>query len=268
MKKNILIIIAIALVCFSCGRGKRGMLTQRGKEIHDSWNGVTIQLIQNDIIPAFHFDTWISATTDSARYAIEDRFFPFNKIRQEGANVYAIYNGSFKEFTINTFGQSLNEEGSHWLVSKYNENYYEYGSRPQFLAYEEGEKLHISKNGDHWLIQMDSSENRGSYFQLNIKPLDNNGNILFIKDRFTLSGNGLYKYSEGPVYLSFDIQKTILNDELPYAGGYYFVDGAVQFLAQYKNHEDISVKAEYLGTSQIAITYKNITEYWNNSNYW
>ncbi|MBP5649580.1 MAG: hypothetical protein J6X01_00705 [Bacteroidales bacterium] len=268
MKKNILIIIVIALVCFSCGRERRGQLTQRGKEIHDSWNWVTIQIVQNDIIPAFHLDAWISAATDSARYAIEDKFFPYQRIRQEEANVYAIYNGTYKTLTINTFGQSLNDEGSHWLVSKYNEYYYNYSTRPLFLTYEEGEKLHISKNGDQWLIQMDSSENRGSFCRLNIKPLDNNGDIPFTKNKFTLSGNGLYKYVEGPVYLSFDIQRPILNDKIPYAEGYYFVDGIVQFLAQYNNFDDISVKAEYLGTSQIAITYKNVTEYWNSTNLW
>jgi len=36
MKRNILIITLIALICISCGREERGKLTQKGKEIHDS----------------------------------------------------------------------------------------------------------------------------------------------------------------------------------------------------------------------------------------
>jgi hypothetical protein len=268
MKKNILIIIAIALVCFGCGRERRGQLTQRGKEIHDSWNYATVQIVQNDIIPAFHLDAWISAATDSARYAIEDKFFPYRRIRQEGTDIYAIYNGPNKELTINTFGKALREDGSNWFVSKHKLQNEESKLMPEIFYSAEAEKIHISKNGDQWSIQMDSSENKGSICHLNIKPLENDGNILFNTNKFTLSGNGLYKYAEGPVYLSFDIQKTILNDKLSYTKGYYFVDGIVQFLAQYKNADDINVKAEYLGTSQIAITYKNVTEYWNSTNLW
>ena len=115
---------------------------------------------------------------------------------------------------------------------------------------------------------MDSCENMGSFCHLNIKPLDNIGTILFNKNNFTLSGNGKYKYVDGPVDLSFNIQKTILNDELLVAEDYYFLDGVVQLLAQYDNFEDINVRAEYLVTSQIVITYQNITEYWDGSSYW
>ena len=268
MKKNILIIIAIALVFFGCGREKRGQLTQRGKEIHDSWHWVTVQIIQNDIIPAFHLDAWISATTDSARYAIEDKLFPYRLIRQEGTDVYAIYNGPNKELIIKTFGKNLGEDGSNWLVSKHNFQIEESKLMPEIFYSTEAEKIHISKNGDQWLVRMDSSENKGSFCQLNIKPMENDWNILFNTNKFTLSGNGRYKYAEGPVYLSFDIQRTILNDKLSHTKGYYFVNGIVQLLTQYNKSDDISVKAEYHVTSQIAITYKNVTEYWNSSNYW
>lgn len=268
MKRLIFIIIAIALVCIACNREKRNMHTRRGKEIHNSWYNATRQIINTDVIPAFHLDAWINAPNDSVRYLIEDQFFPYYKIRQEETNVYAIYNGPYKEFTVNTFGKSLGEDGSNWLVSKYNLQYLdlsyaiEGGVLPDVFYFYESEKIHISKNGDQWRFQMDSSENYGSYCDMNIKPLDNSDNILFNKEKYNLSGNGLFEYDD-QVYLLFDIQKTILNDQLYYASGYYFIDGIVQLMAQQENSDDIHVKAEYRSNSQIAITYRNVTEYWN-----
>jgi len=259
MKKNIFIIIAIALVCFGCGREQRGKLTQRGKEIHDSWEKATFDVIENDVIPTFHLDAWINAENDSIRYSIEDLYFPNYRIRPEENNVYAIYNGSVKMLTVNTFGQSLNDEGSHWQISKPTPDEYYNGTLPQFYFFG-GEKLHLSKDGEQWRIQMDSTECYGSSCDWHIKPLVNDGNILFAKETYTLSGNGLYKYMSGPVFLQYNIEKNILR-ETPY-GYYYCNDGVVQLIAHQQNFDDINVKAEYLGDNSVSITYRGVTEIW------
>lgn len=260
MKKNIIIIIAIALVCVGCYREQRGKLTQRGKEIHDSWEQATFAVIETDVIPAFHLDAWINAANDSVRNSIEDQYFPYYRIRPEENNVYALYNGSEKVLIINTHGQSLNDEGSHWLITKYNPDYFEYGKLPQFYTFPLGEKLHISKDGEQWRIQMDSTECYGSSCDMHIKSLANDGDILFAKETYTLSGNGLYKYMSGPVFLQYNIEKTILR-EVPSGYG-YCSDGQVQLIAHQQDFDDINVKAEYIGDNSVSITYRGVTEIW------
>lgn len=258
MKKNILIIIAIALVCFGCGREKRGQLTQRGKEIHDSWHTTTFLLIEADVIPVFHLDAWINADNDSVRNQIEDLYFPYQRIRQEEATVYSIYSGSEKQITINTFGQSLNDEGSHWLITR--EQYIGNASLPQFFDYEsDGEILHVGKDGEQWYIQMDGDECYGSSCFMHIKPLENDGNVLFAKGKYTLSGNGSYQYKYGPV-LQYNIEKDILREKSDNHS--YCSEGIVQLIASQEGYDDINVKAEYLGEMQVCITYRGVTETW------
>lgn len=262
MKKNIFIIIAIALVCFGCIREKRGRLTQRGKEIHDSWQEATFDVIETDVIPAFHLDAWINAANDSVRNSIEDQYFPYYRIRQEETNVYALYNGSEKMLTINTYGQSLNDEGSQWLIAKHNPSEYYYGALPQFYSFVEGEKLHLSKDGEQWRILMDSTECYGSSCDMHIKSLANDGDILFSKENYTLSGNGFYKYMSSNVFLQYSIEKTILR-EASYGHFFYCSDGLVQLIASQAGEEDIKVQAEYLGEYRVCITYRGVSEIWN-----
>lgn len=262
MKRNIFIIIGIALVCFGCIREKRGMLTQRGKEIHDSWQEATFDVIETDVIPAFHLDAWINADNDSIRNRIEDQYFPYYRVRQEETNVYSLYNGSEKMLTINTYGQSLNDEGSHWLIAKYNPDYFEYGQLPQFYTFPIGEKIHLSKDGEQWRIQMDSSECYGSSCDMHIKPLANDGDILFAKEIYMLSGNGLYEYMSGPVFLQYNIERPLLR-EASYGHFFYCSDGLVQLIASQQSFDDINVKAEYIGEYRVCITYRGVTEIWN-----
>lgn len=260
MKKNIFIIIAIALVCFGCGREQRGKLTQRGKEIHDAWEKATFDVIETDVIPTFHLDAWINADNDSIRYSIEDQYFPNYRIRPEEDNVYSIYYGSVKMLIVNTFGQSLNDEGSHWQISKPTPDEYYNGTLPQFYFFG-GEKLHLSKDGEQWRIQMDSTECYGSSCDWHIKPMANDGDILFSKEIYTLSGNGLYKYMSSNVLLQYNIEKTILRETQ-----YIYnccSDGIVQLIARQQDFDDINVRAEYLGDNRVCITYRGVTEIWN-----
>lgn len=261
MKRNILIITLIALICISCGREERGKLTQKGKEIHDSWYNASRQMIENDVIPMFHLDVWINTDNEDLRRLIEDRYFPYYRIREDGDNVFTIYNGANKIFTINTYGKSLKTNGSNWLVTKYNTYVENRGDLPIFLnSYSEREKLHISKSNDQWLIQMDSTENQGCYCNLYIKSLANEGVLLFSENYYTLSGNGLYIYSQnGLISLKFDITETISRK---WVSEFYFHEGAVEFEAQKSNHENIPIKAEYLDKEHFRLTYRNITEVW------
>ena len=264
MKRNILIVTLIALICIGCGREERGKLTQKGKEIHDSWYKASRMLIENDVIPMFHLDVWINTDNEELRRLIEDRYFPYYRIREEGNDVFTIYNGATKMFTINTYGKSLNTNGSNWLVTKYNTYVENRGDLPIFLnSYSEGEKMHISKSNDQWLIQMDSTENNGCYCNLYIKSLANEGVLLFSENYYTLSGNGMYIYSQnGLIKLKFDITETISRKE---KYEFYFSEGAIELEAQKANYENIPIKAEYLDKNSFSITYQNITETWE---YW
>lgn len=164
-------------------------------------------------------------------------------------------------FTINTYGKSLKTNGSNWLVTKYNTYVENRGDLPIFLnSYSEGEKLHISKSNDQWLIQMDSTENQGCYCNLYIKSLSNEGVLLFSENYYTLSGNGMYIYNQnGLIKLKFDITETISRK---WVSEFYFHEGAVEFEAQKSNHENIPIKAEYLDKEHFRLTYRNITEVW------
>lgn len=265
MKKYIIIIIAITLVCVGCYREKRGKLTQRGKEIHDSWLMYSQEMIEKTIVPVFQMDAWIGGN-DSIRRIIEDNYFPYLRVREEATNEFAFYDGAQKILTVNTNGYALADNGASWLVSINNARTYEsdYGQIPMFLAYPSQWRLFISKTGNQqWNISLDTTRSMGSKCDWKLGLPANDTIVYFSQQEFSLAGNGTFKYA-GDVYLRYHIDETLQHQGNQYPWNRGVVSMIARFIDPETNEipiDDIHVKAEYTGDG-IKITYRNITETW------
>ena len=266
MKKNIIIIIAIALACTSCYREERGKLTQRGKEIHDSWMIYTQEIIEKTIVPTFQMDAWINGN-DSIRRFIEDTYFPYLRIREEATNEFALYDGVQKILTVNTNGSALGDDGASWVININNARTYEsdYGQIPMFLAYPPQWQMLVNKTNDQqWNISLDSTRSYGSECNWQLALPASDTLVYFSQQAFSLAGNGTFKYA-GDVYLRYTIDETLQHqgDKLPWNRG--IVSMIARFIDPETNEiptDDIHVKAEYIGDG-IRITYRDVTETWD-----
>lgn len=267
MKRNILIIIviALALVCIGCGREKRGMLTQRGKEVHDSWLKYTQQIIEKTIVPAFQMDAWINGN-DSVRRVIEDQYFPKIRIREEATNEYALYDGAQKVLTVTTNGLALADAGSAWIVSvndfKEESNY---GQAPEFMGNHIQWQIFINQGGNQqWNISLDTSKSKGSAcdWQLTLPASDTV--VYFSQKEFALAGNGVFRYA-GNVSLRYNIDEMLQHQGTQYPWHRGVVSMTATNTTRTSDESstgDIHVKAEYLGFGDMEITYRDVTETW------
>ena len=265
MKKNFLIIIVIALICMSCGHEERGKLTQRGKQIHDSWLMYTQQIIEKSIVPAFQMSDWISGN-DSVRRVIEDNYFPYMRIRNENTNEYSLYNGAEKVLTVYTAGMNLDDNGASWIIRTEIANPgYDNGQRPLFMSISPFWDLYVTKISDQqWDIQMDTASSSGSEcnWQLTLPASDTI--VYFTQQEYTLAGNGTYKFS-GDVYLHYNIDASLQHNGTMFP----WYRGIISMTARYIDcttnepyTDDIHVKAAYYDDGEVKITYRDVTESW------
>ena len=265
MKKNILIIIAIALVCFSCGREQRGMLTQRGKEIHDSWLMYSQQIIEKSIVPAFQMSAWISGN-DSVRRVIEDNYFPYMRIRNENTNEYSLYEGAEKVLTVFTDGMNLDNDGASWIIRTETINPgYDDGQRPLFMSIPPFWNLIVTKTSNQqWNIQLDTTSSSGSKCNWQLTLPANDTIVYFTQQEYTLAGNGTFKYS-GDVYLNYNIDASLQHKGITFPWYRGIISMTARYVDCYTNQpytDDIHVKASYYDDGEVQITYQGITESW------
>ena len=119
MKRYILIFCILSVFCTSCiwERGDKDRRpTQRGKEIHECWFSVADYVLNSSMQTAFYLNAWLAADSVE-RIAIEDQYFPYQRIRIDENGNYQVYKGEQLVGIINTHQTLLSDIGSAWEVS-------------------------------------------------------------------------------------------------------------------------------------------------------
>lgn len=68
------------------------------------------------LIQALNLTNYILAPDEESRLVLEDRYYPYRKVREKEENVWHIYDSSEQEIYHITEGLLLNEEGAEWEV--------------------------------------------------------------------------------------------------------------------------------------------------------
>ena len=130
MKRYILIFCILSVFCTSCiwERGDKDRRpTQRGKEIHECWFSFADYVLNSSVQTAFYFNAWLAADS-LERIAIEDQYFPYQRIRVDEDGNYQIYKGEQLIGIINTHQTLLSDIGSAWeVIYRYDDLMSKYG---------------------------------------------------------------------------------------------------------------------------------------------
>lgn len=68
------------------------------------------------LIQALNLNEYIIALDDDSRLALEDRYYPYRKVREKEENVWHIYDDSYKEIYRLQEGKCLTEDGAEWEI--------------------------------------------------------------------------------------------------------------------------------------------------------
>ncbi len=273
MKNNILVVVLLTVLCLGCGREERDHITQRGKEIHDTWFNCTQYILSESVLPAFQLSAYLAAN-DSLGRVIMDQCFGSQHIWQDDENVYGIYENGECQLSINTNGTLLTDEGATWQITSLQNNY-GYWPRPLFAG---PFHLHTTLSithlaGNQWKIALDSVSYQGTTadWLLTLPSGTPLQDICF--SAFTLSGTGAYYFEEpeygsakddDPVLLHYAIENPLQKDKSFFG----FNAGDIQYVATKENQEDILVSAKFIGGGSVKITYRDFTETWSDYIYY
>lgn len=269
MKKTILLLALLAMVCSSCWKTEEieGTEIQTGIKIYKSWRSATRSVIDVPVRYAFICNAWANGN-DSVRRAVEDEFLPYIRLRDEGNNEYGYYYGTDLFMTINTGGTALDATDAHWLItvyggySRYNEN----GSDPYFLSSKSLSRLSIKHLGENqWNIVLDSATCAESTSDWTLTIPDTEVPTDLCATCFTLEGNGRYRhfsyFYEDAVTITYTITEPLQNHGT--ASYSCFDAGKVNMTVTKREWNDLNVTAEILNTAQTRITYRGVTKTWN-----
>lgn len=273
MKKNILVVILLAVICFGCGREERGHITQRGKEIHDTWCEWTNVVLSESVLPAFRLSAFLAAG-DSLQRVIMEQYFGQQHIWQDGENTYGIYENGVCLLTVNTNGTSLSDEGTTWQVTS-SQLLFGLSAVPLFAADSESPRTlsitHLA--GNQWRITLDSVSYKGSMADLLLTLPEGTDLEKIGQSELTLSGSGCLYFDrpesplsadDSPVVLLYSIASPLLqSDEF-----FSFKEGEIQYVAKKEGKEEIPVLAKFLGGGSVKITYRDFTEIWDGDFYY
>ena len=264
MKKYILIFCILSVFCTSCiwERGDKDRRpTQRGKEIHDGWFSVTDYVLNSSVQTAFYLNAWLAADS-SERIAIEDQYFPYQRIRVDEDGNYQIYKGEQRISTINTHQTLLSDIGSAWEVRYLNDDELE----QKYGFYLGCMTVSCVENGC-WEISSDWPVSPEDYLPVT-------GDTISWMLRLTAAATPM-KLSETPYQLegtgTFRLGYAVLNYQIDTPiqqaanqwGRLDWTGGQVSLTAKMYQREDVEVGAEYIGNGQVRIDYKGIKETWD-----
>lgn len=263
MKKYILIFCILSVFCTSCiwERGDKDRRpTQRGKEVHDGWFSVADYVLNSSVQTAFYFNAWLAADS-LERIAIEDQYFPYQRIRVDEDGNYQIYKGEQLIGIINTHQTLLSDIGSAWeVIYRHDDLMSKYG----FLC--SGMTVSCVENGcweiaSDWLVdQEDHYHLLGDTLSWNLRLTAAATPMKLSETPYQLEGNGTLCL--GYAVLNYQID-TPIQQAANQWGRLDWTGGQVSLTAKMYQREDIEVGAEYLGNGQVRIDYKGIKETWD-----
>lgn len=68
------------------------------------------------LVRATNLNEWLTAEGEDAKLAIEDKYYPYLKIREVEENLWKIYNEKYTESYLLNEGLMLNQVGAEWIV--------------------------------------------------------------------------------------------------------------------------------------------------------
>jgi len=292
------IILFVCTACLTSGCIKNydvPLKTEKGKQICDSWHeGIDITF-QRYIDIVFSFNAWYDAPA-SQKDSIEDKYFPFYKIRNLGEDQWGLYYNASLAYRIDRKNKSLSELDAFWVVEVVNSainlqeenNYGRYYSGYKFDSFINNEKtvIYISSIGlNEWNIQLQHTG-----LDMNIKPIDSVMPASLYDSPFVWTGKGSFtylQYSSSIAYIHFETTDDIVCypqgrknlDEETEQGLYYteyypyqnsrfhWSAGKVSLNAFNSEKTDtVKVDASFSKLSSthygIYISYKGVTEEW------
>ena len=266
MKRTILLLTLLALVCSSCWKTEEieGTEIHTAIKIYKSWRSTTENVIDVPVRYAFICNAWANGN-DSVRRAVEDEFLPYIRLRDEGNNEYGYYYGTDLFMTINTGGTALDATEAQWLITVYGD-YSRYEPEPAFLSSESLSRLSIKHLGaSQWNIVLDSATCEGSTSDWTLTVPDTEIPTDLCATRFALEGNGEYRhfsyFYNGPVTITYSITKPLRNHGA--ASSTRFDAGTVNMTVTKREWNDLNVTAEILNNTQTRITYRGVTKTWD-----
>ena len=267
MKRSILLLSLLAMVCSSCWHTEEieGTEIQTGIKIYKSWRSTTESVMDIPVRYAFICNAWANGN-DSVRRAVEDEFLPYIRLRDEGNNEFGYYEGNTLVMTVNTGGKALDATDAQWLITVYG-GYTRYTEpAPAFLSNGSHSRLSINYLGaSQWNIVLDTATCAESTSDWTLTIPDTEVPTDLCATRFTLKGNGQYRhftYSyEGAVTITYTIAEPLQNHGT--ASYSSFDAGKVNMTVTKREWDDLNVTAEILNTAQTRITYRGVTQTWN-----
>lgn len=264
-------ILLLAIICNSCvwqEADERGNLTQRGKQIYDAWDNSSQTILNEFVDKAFHFNAWYLAD-DSMKRIIEDNWFPYYKIRDDGDGAYGLYYGGTLTFSIETNRQNLSDSCASWTITRHNfdiETNTHYSYEPVI----NNVTIHYANNMV-WNIHIDSTNNSSNFALWQLRVIGNSIPQAISSADYEFSGQGLFalqneetiggRNGNSPVFLKYTITE-IFN----HTRGANWESGAVDILLYNEKSETCSVEAVVLNRETLRIHYAGVTENWEINN--
>ena len=218
MKKIILALVLISVVCCGCWKTEDIVMTQYG--IFESWHSATASILNESVNPAFISNAWINGN-DSVRRAIEDQYFPNTRIRHEGGDEYGIYEGTSLLLLINTGGKAIDDTDANWLITRYSNYTISSEPAPSFFTSGRHTRLELRHTGDNeWTVNLDSATCDGSTSDWILSAPGTETPVTLNDIPYTLSGGGIYlfdgtsfdsSYTYSPVTMRYTFSEPLLH---------------------------------------------------------
>ena len=259
MKKILVVLPLLAIAFQSCiwDRGdEEPRPTDRGFEIFQTWNAYTNSLMRGPVDMAFKLNAWLAAPDDSARYEIEDRYFPQQRIRDYGNNIYAVMLGDEELYTFNTGGLSLSDSGSTWQVSgRFNQCL----DMDRYMPLLIDRKLLISSGSDYtWHIAFDTVGAKETVVDWTLASNDGVP-VDLARTSCQMSGTGGYftGCNDDTILISFGITEPLVSETISNAK-YRWRAGAMHITVSHAQDDPIDVDARFLNEKEVRIGYMGL----------
>ncbi|MCK9339009.1 MAG: hypothetical protein PHQ33_01200 [Bacteroidales bacterium] len=260
-------ILLLLIVCNSCEwqeAEERGNLTQRGKQIYDIWDYSSQSILNDFVDKAFIFNAWYTAN-DSVKRIIEDQWFPYYKIRNDGNGKYGLYSGTTLDFSFETNLQSLTDSSANWTITRHN-SYLEMNTYYSCEPIINSVKINYTNNME-WDIRIDSNSNSNSSALWHLHISGNSVPESISLADYELSGHGVFamqnyesiggRYGNAPTFLEYEIA-----ENFAHSPGANWERGSVDILLYNEKAESLEIKGTILNRKTLCIHYLGIIEYW------
>lgn len=202
MKKNIFLIICIAMICNSCV-WKENYFNDAEYDMQMAWENNVNAIFDNYITKAFLFNGWYCGN-DTVRQLIMNNYLPSMNVAEVEPNVYTFCNDpnlpSDWFYRFETNGAPLTEIGSSWTISSQN-NQYQTILREDCM-YDQPYTTLLSDNrnititcidNNKWEISFETTENPDNKLQWTLELPNNNIPIDIHNCSMILSGSSCFE---------------------------------------------------------------------------